>query len=186
MSASSPLFGDLLLKLGIVSPSQVQEALALQALTGQRVGEALISLGYVTREQIQDALGEALGLHNPPPQGLTPVQPPLGELLVGVGMFAGAALWLSGRLTASRWARPLHLAVIAALLGGILMSLNYALMGGDTLPWINPANPFNEGISIDSLLALIGIGLVAAHAVAARRTAAAAVHPRTSFDDMAA
>ena len=62
MSASSPLFGDLLLKLGIVTPSQVQEALALQALTGQRVGEALISLGYVTREQIQDALGEALGL----------------------------------------------------------------------------------------------------------------------------
>ncbi|WP_141607767.1 MULTISPECIES: adenylate/guanylate cyclase domain-containing protein [unclassified Myxococcus] len=80
MSASSPLFGDLLLKLGIVSPSQVQEALALQALTGQRVGEALISLGYVTREQIQDALGEALGLH----QDKSPLQPALGELLVGL------------------------------------------------------------------------------------------------------
>uniref|UniRef100_UPI0013D38E75 response regulator n=1 Tax=Myxococcus vastator TaxID=2709664 RepID=UPI0013D38E75 len=80
MSAPSPLFGDLLLKLGIVSPSQVQEALALQALTGQRVGEALISLGYVTREQIQDALGEALGLH----QDKSPLQPALGELLVGL------------------------------------------------------------------------------------------------------
>jgi adenylate cyclase len=80
MTASSPLFGDLLLKLGIVSPSQVQEALALQALTGQRVGEALISLGYVTREQIQDALGEALGLNS----DRTAAHPPLGELLVGM------------------------------------------------------------------------------------------------------
>jgi adenylate cyclase len=79
MSASSPLFGDLLLKLGIVSPSHVQEALALQALTGQRVGEALISLGYVTREQIQDALGEALGLGHDKSS-----HPPLGELLVGM------------------------------------------------------------------------------------------------------
>ncbi|MCY1041014.1 response regulator [Corallococcus sp. bb12-1] len=81
MSASNPLFGDLLLKLGVVSPGQVQEALALQALTGQRVGEALISLGYVSREQIQDALGEALGLNQ---QEKGPAQPPLGELLVGL------------------------------------------------------------------------------------------------------
>jgi adenylate cyclase len=80
MSAANPLFGELLLKLGIVTPGQVQEALALQALTGQRVGEALISLGYVTREQIQVALGEALGLTQ---QGLHQ-QPPLGELLVGL------------------------------------------------------------------------------------------------------
>lgn len=84
MSASSPLFGDLLLKLGIVTPSQVQEALALQALTGQRVGEALISLGYVTREQIQDALGEALGLNTE----RTAAHPPLGELLVGMKYIA--------------------------------------------------------------------------------------------------
>lgn len=80
MSADNPLFGELLLKLGVVTPGQVQEALALQALTGQRVGEALISLGYVTREQIQDALGEALGLSQPGPN----TQPPLGELLVGL------------------------------------------------------------------------------------------------------
>ncbi|HLL03943.1 MAG TPA: adenylate/guanylate cyclase domain-containing protein [Myxococcaceae bacterium] len=80
MTASSPLFGDLLLKLGLVTPGQVQEALALQALTGQRVGEALISLGYVTREQIQDALGEALGLNS----DKAPSHPPLGELLVGL------------------------------------------------------------------------------------------------------
>jgi len=79
----SPLFGELLLKLGIVTPNQIEEALALQSLNGQRLGEALISLGYVTREQIQSALGEALGLNAPPP-GALPIQPPLGEVLVGL------------------------------------------------------------------------------------------------------
>ncbi|HLM47917.1 MAG TPA: response regulator, partial [Myxococcaceae bacterium] len=85
MRADSPLFGELLLKLGIVTRNQIEEALALQALNGQRLGEALISLGYVTREQIQEALGEALGLHQPPP-GSASVQgqPPLGELLIGL------------------------------------------------------------------------------------------------------
>ncbi len=81
--ADSPLFGELLLKLGIVTPNQIEEALALQSLNGQRLGEALISLGYVTRQQIQDALGEALGLHHAP-QGSAPDHPPLGELLVGL------------------------------------------------------------------------------------------------------
>ncbi|KFE68634.1 Adenylate cyclase [Hyalangium minutum] len=33
MCAPNPLFGDLLLKLGIVTPSQAQEVLALQPLT---------------------------------------------------------------------------------------------------------------------------------------------------------
>ncbi|HEX4622655.1 MAG TPA: hypothetical protein VH208_13920, partial [Myxococcaceae bacterium] len=60
--SEQPLFGDMLVKLGVVTPGQVQEALALQSLTGQRVGEALISLGYVTRDQLQNGLSEALGL----------------------------------------------------------------------------------------------------------------------------
>ena len=80
MSDHSPLFGDLLLKLGLVTELQIQEALALQPLTGQRVGEALVSLGYVTREQLQSALLESLGLTS------TSVleRPRLGELLVGL------------------------------------------------------------------------------------------------------
>jgi adenylate cyclase len=78
--SEQPLFGEMLMKLGLVTPHQVQEALALQALTGQRVGEALISLGYVTRDQLQSALSEALGLAQ-----VTPLhRPPLGELLVGL------------------------------------------------------------------------------------------------------
>ena len=93
----------------------------------------------------------------------------LGELLVAGGLFIGAFLWVSGRFPVARWARILNLGVIMALLGGILMSINYAVMGGDTLPGINPANPFNEGLSIDSLLAMIGICLLVIHVLAGRR-----------------
>jgi adenylate cyclase len=86
--SEQPLFGDMLVKLGLVTPGQVQEALALQSLTGQRVGEALISLGYVTREQLQTALSEALGL-----SGVKPLhRPPLGELLVGLKHLTPAQL----------------------------------------------------------------------------------------------
>ncbi|HXT34969.1 MAG TPA: hypothetical protein VN837_05275 [Chloroflexota bacterium] len=90
-----------------------------------------------------------------------------GEVLVGLGMFVGAALWISGTLQVSRWTRRLNLGVILALVGGVLMSANYAVLGGDTLPGINAANPFNEGLSIDSLLTIIGLGLLLVHVVAA-------------------
>src|SRR5579864_597714 len=89
-----------------------------------------------------------------------------GEVLVGLGMFAGAALWVSGRLQAGRWARRLNLGVMLALVGGVMMSANYAAMAGDTLPGINAANPFNEGLSIDSLLTIIGLGLLLVHVAA--------------------
>jgi thiosulfate dehydrogenase [quinone] large subunit len=91
-----------------------------------------------------------------------------GEILVALGMFAGAALWLSGTIRGNQWATRLNFGVILALLGGILMSVNYAVMGGDTLPGINAGNPFNEGLSIDSLLVMIGIGLLIVHLAAVR------------------
>lgn len=93
----------------------------------------------------------------------------VGELMVGLGLFAGAALWASGRFPVARWARLLNLGVIAALVGGILMSANYAVMSGETLPGLNPGNPFNEGLSIDSLLTMIGLGLLVVHLVASWR-----------------
>ena len=77
MSDQAPLFGELLLRLGLVQPHQIEEALALQALSGQRVGEALVSLGHVTREQLRGALLSALGLSPDPVE-----RPKLGELLV--------------------------------------------------------------------------------------------------------
>ena len=80
MGDETPLFGELLLELRLITKLQLQEALSLRAESGQRVGEALISLGYVTRGQLQTALLKSLGLTESPPSD----RPPLGELLVGL------------------------------------------------------------------------------------------------------
>jgi thiosulfate dehydrogenase [quinone] large subunit len=88
----------------------------------------------------------------------------VGELLVALGFFAGAALWASGRFPAQRWARRVNLVVIGALLGSAVMTANYYLMAGATLPGLDPSNPFNEGLSIDGLLTLIALGLLLVHA----------------------
>jgi adenylate cyclase len=80
MSDPSVRFGDLLVELGLVTEMQVQEALALQPLTGHRVGEALLSLGHVTRAQLQRALSVAIARG----EAGTLDRPPLGEILIGL------------------------------------------------------------------------------------------------------
>lgn len=99
----------------------------------------------------------------------------VGELLVACGFFAGAALWASGQFPVRRWARRLNVGVLAALVGGALMTANYYVMSGDTVPGLNPANAFNEGLSIDGLLTLVAVGLFAIHALPLRY---ARGHPR--------
>lgn len=63
-----------------MTESQVQEALALQPLSGARVGEALLSLGYLTRAQLQRALSMAVQRGD----SVVLDRPPLGEILVGL------------------------------------------------------------------------------------------------------
>jgi thiosulfate dehydrogenase [quinone] large subunit len=87
----------------------------------------------------------------------------VGELLVALGLFAGALLWASGPFPTRRWGRRLNLGVIGALLGGALMTANYYLMAGNTLPGLNPGAPFDEGLSLDGVLTLIAVGLLAIH-----------------------
>ncbi len=80
MSDSVQRFGDFLISMGFVTRSQVDQALALQPLTGNRVGESLLSLGFLTRAQLQRALSLAVR------DGDTAVldKPPLGEILMGL------------------------------------------------------------------------------------------------------
>lgn len=73
-------FGDFLIQQGLVTEGQVQEALALQPLTGSRVGEALLSLGYLTRAQLQRALSLAVQKGD----AVVLDRPPLGEILLGL------------------------------------------------------------------------------------------------------
>lgn len=83
MSDPHPLFGEILIALGLITRAQLQEAVLRQVTSGQRVGDALVSLGYVSQErleQLRDAVVGTLGLNgvaHPPGS-----RPKLGELLV--------------------------------------------------------------------------------------------------------
>jgi hypothetical protein len=53
-----------------------------------------------------------------------------------------------------------------ALLGAATLDLNYSLLGGGGLPWIDPANATQPGINVDVMLLLIALALCAANAQA--------------------
>ena len=95
----------------------------------------------------------------------------VGELLVARSFFAGAVLWASGQFPTRQWARRLNLGVLGALVGGTLMTANYYVMSGATLPGLDPANAFNEGLSIDGLLTLVAVGLCVIHVLPLRSRA---------------
>ena len=92
----------------------------------------------------------------------------IGELLVALGYGAGVLLWLSGRFPQARWARRLNWGVLLALLGGALMTTNYYLMDGNTVPFLSPSTPYKEGLSIDGTLTLVAVVLLAVHLIAVR------------------
>jgi type IV pilus assembly protein PilB len=52
--------GEILVSRGLVTPVQLEEALARQRASGQRLGEALVAMGALTQEQLSWALSEAL------------------------------------------------------------------------------------------------------------------------------
>jgi hypothetical protein len=54
--------GDLLLQRGLLTPAQLEIALAQQRRTGERLGRLLLTLGFVTRLQLGDALAARWGL----------------------------------------------------------------------------------------------------------------------------
>jgi hypothetical protein len=72
--------------------------------------------------------------------------------------------------------------VIGALLASALMTTNFYLMAGNTLPGLDPANAFNEGLSIDGLLTMIAVGLIAAHVSSLRTHGAASLRDMSRAD----
>lgn len=87
----------------------------------------------------------------------------VGELGVAFGCFTGAVLWASGRFPKARWTRWLNCTVLVALAGGVFLTLNYDWMAGAAFPWVNPTDPFDEGVSLDSILTGIGVSLLLLH-----------------------
>lgn len=89
-----------------------------------------------------------------------------GEAVVGVVLVLGAVQWA---LHPDGWVTTL-LALLGcpALLVGAGISLNYYLLAGNGLPWINPANAFNDGVGLNALLPLICLALLGANLSALR------------------
>jgi uncharacterized membrane protein YphA (DoxX/SURF4 family) len=82
------------------------------------------------------------------------------EVAVGLGFILGAARLLGGARLGPRLAFWCDLALIAALAGSAVMTLNYWFLTGHDKPWLDASAVFDEGITIDGLLALISIALL--------------------------
>ncbi len=54
--------GEMLLAAGLVTPSQLEEALAEQARAGARLGETLVNMGFLSEERLARFLAEQAGL----------------------------------------------------------------------------------------------------------------------------
>lgn len=83
------------------------------------------------------------------------------ELAVGLGLALGAVRLVAGARLRPNVAHLFDAALLGALLGSAVMALNYWFMAGNTLPWVNAAHAFDEGISLDGLLALGSFSLLA-------------------------
>lgn len=55
-----PRLGEILIQANLITPDQLQEAIALQERTGLRIGTALIQLGYVSEDDVAWALADQL------------------------------------------------------------------------------------------------------------------------------
>lgn len=84
----------------------------------------------------------------------------VGELVVALGFALGALLWWRGPRLPLGWRRLLHVIVLVTLLASAFMTANYYVLMGKTVPWLNTAAPFDEGLSLDGLLTLIALALV--------------------------
>jgi thiosulfate dehydrogenase [quinone] large subunit len=103
-----------------------------------------------------------------PHAGLFGVLTELGEVSIGLTLLGSALLWL--RRPHSRLTIQAGKVACLALTGAVFLPLNFFFMSGDPVPWINPANAFNEGVSIDALIPLLSATLLVANLRAVRTT----------------
>jgi hypothetical protein len=85
----------------------------------------------------------------------------IGELLVGIGLIAAAAVWLFrwDRLPDSGRFAVLAVTALAAL-AGVAMAINFHLASGAPHPWLIPKSGFDESVDLDSLLPMLQLVLI--------------------------
>ncbi len=102
-----------------------------------------------------------------PNHALLALLTPWTETSIGTVMLLGAILW------AVRPRAPITglVAGVAclSLLTAAALDLNYYLLGGGGLPWIDPANATQPGINVDVMLLLFALALCAANGQAVRQ-----------------
>src|SRR5574337_292179 len=59
---SSGRLGEMLVRANLITPEQLDDALALQKTAGGRIGSVLVKLGYVSEEAIASFLGRQYGV----------------------------------------------------------------------------------------------------------------------------
>jgi hypothetical protein len=57
-AASKRRLGDIFVERGLITPEQLQEALAEQRENGAKLGEILVEMGYMTRIELAGAISE--------------------------------------------------------------------------------------------------------------------------------
>lgn len=62
MAKPKERLGDKLIRLGLITPEQLEIALKEQKRTGELLGEVLLRLGFITEEQLMNALSEQKGI----------------------------------------------------------------------------------------------------------------------------
>lgn len=80
----------------------------------------------------------------------------VGELALGAVLIVTALLWLTRWSSLGLGARQLILVLIVlAGVASMLMNINFHLANGSSHPWLIAADPFDEGIDLDSLMPII-------------------------------
>jgi len=84
----------------------------------------------------------------------------VGELLVGIGLIATAAILLVRGQSLSVTTLRAVLGVVAlSAVGGAFMNLNFSLFGGMPPVWSLGSDAFSEGISIDGVMMLAQLAM---------------------------
>lgn len=100
----------------------------------------------------------------------------IGELTVGVALIVLAATWWFRWSMLSITARSVLLWMITlAGLAAVFMNINFHLASGSTHPWFIAADPFGEGIDLDSVMPVIQLTISAVAFAFLRRIRA--THP---------
>jgi uncharacterized membrane protein YphA (DoxX/SURF4 family) len=98
----------------------------------------------------------------------------IGELAVGVALIVLAATWWFRWSMLSITARSVLLWLITlAGLAAVFMNINFHLASGSTHPWFIAADPFGEGIDLDSIMPVIQLTISAVAFAFLRRVRAA-------------